>query len=131
MVERRDCEDIISRDFHYGRKSISVNVNMDKLSASIRIGTIGQWWRKKNIGETTSVFLKADSFIQDIADNRNQSICLIFDTADTNLKIWARTRKDFLHFDSVEPVDIDSYRLTVRKTYFPIDGKIYGKQLQK
>ena len=115
MVE----QNTVSKDFTCGRKVISVSVNVARSSASIRIGTTDAWWRKKEVGETTNVYLKADSFIQDMSDKDGKDIHLAFDTADDNMKIWVRTRKNMLRFDSVEPENVDSYRITVNKTFLP------------
>lgn len=106
-------------EFSFGLKTISVDINLKVYSASIRFGSRKGLFIKKILGETTNLFLITDKYIQHVAKSVDHLIVLHFDTADSNLKLWARSKASQLGFDSIEPEDENSYRVTVEKTYFP------------
>lgn len=109
----------LHEEFALGRKTISVDINLQLHRASIRFGSRNGLFINKIPGETTRLFLVADNLIQNVTNEASHAITLNFDTANGNLKLWARTKAPILGFDSIEPEDKESYRITVEKKYFP------------
>lgn len=108
------------KDLRYGRKTLSVDINVDKKTASVRFGTREPGWLfRRKPGETTIIFQQAELILQSKVQQLDYPIQLLFDTANSQLKLWARDKKDLLGFDSIEPNDLDAYRITVLKTYYP------------
>lgn len=105
--------------FALGHKTLSTDINLQTFTASVRFGSRKGLFVKKMQGETTGIFLIADNFIQNVANLVNHLIVLRFDTADSNLKLWARAKATRLGFNPIEPKEENSYRVTVIKTYFP------------
>jgi len=104
-------------DLGYGSKNISVDINTDLASASIRFGKrYPSWIFKHKEGETTLLFQEADKILQNFVDSHAGVLTLKFDTANPKLKLWAQAKKEVLGFDSVEKNGI-GYRVTVTKRY--------------
>lgn len=112
-------ESLEHNKFALGCKTLLTDINLQTFTASVRFGSRKGLFIKKLPSETTNIFLMANKFIQHVANSVNHFIILRFDTADSNLKLWARTKASQLEFDSLEPNDENSYRVTIIKTYFP------------
>jgi hypothetical protein len=98
-----------------------VDINSDTHTASIRIGTRDPLWLHPRIpGESTHLFLEAENVIRQRVEEKGFPITLRFDTANSAMKQWILVQKDVLGFDIVEPDDPQAYRLTVVKTYMPL-----------
>ena len=110
--------EIIHRDLRYGGKSLALDINAEKATASIRFGTrrFGKLLRRPN--ETAQIYLIAEAIIAKWVLAHNQGLTLRFDTANTNLKVWARLHQEDLGFD-VKPANRNSWRVTVVKRFFP------------
>lgn len=83
----------------------------------MRFGTNEPAWlypRKQN--ETTILFGEADKILNEIA-NVWGPIVLQFDTANGNLKLWAKSRTYIFKFDEVAQDGVLGYRITVTKRY--------------
>jgi len=115
MVEKNRYQE----NFVYGKKILTLAVDLLRLTATVRFGNRKGRFVKKLPGETTTVFLLADESLAKIAAQKGKPITLTFDTANSNLKTWARSKKEELGFDSVEPNNEEAYRETVTKTYHP------------
>lgn len=111
------------KDLFYGRKSLSLDVNLETGSASIRFGTrTPSWLYWRRVHETTKLFKKADQRLRDLVDKWGTPITLRFDTADAKMKLWAESRKEELGFDSIETGG-GGYRITVTKNYPGYTGR--------
>lgn len=108
----------IHKDIYAGNKSLSVDINTERNTATVRFGSrIPRWLYRKQPGETTTVFRLADQLLADTARSLHKSLILRFDTANRHLKHWILAHEAEFDFDAVEPRDIRAYRMTVRKTY--------------
>lgn len=106
------------KELSYGSKTLSLNINDEKGTASMRFGT-GRTDRKSRIpGETTCIYLLAEAIICQWVNTKSKEITLRFDTANTNLKKWARFHQEDLGF-CLDPEDPNSWRVTVEKTFSP------------
>jgi hypothetical protein len=104
-------------EIFYGSKTLSLDVNPEAKSASIRYGTrTPSWLFRRREGETTILFKKADELLTDIA-KRQGSIHLIFDTANSKMKLWVQANKELFGFDRVDTDGDQAYRITVIKKY--------------
>ena len=110
--------EIFHRDLRFGNKTMSVDINGEAGTASVRFGTRipGEKYRKP--GETTGVYLLAEAVISQWVQIHNREVRLKFDTANSNLKKWSRHHLNDLGFE-VEPENPDSWRVTVEKTFSP------------
>lgn len=101
----------------YGSKNISIDINIEKRSASVRFGTREPLWLHKRVGgETTFLFSKADELLNEISKIYGP-ITLTFDTANNKLKLWAHAQKENFNFSEIT-IDGDlGYRITVVKKY--------------
>ena len=101
----------------YGSKNISIDINIEKRSASIRFGTREPQWLYKRIdGETTFLFSKADELLNEITKIYGP-ITLTFDTANNKLKLWAHSQKENFNFSEITIDGEWGYRITVVKKY--------------
>lgn len=109
---------IEQRELAYGGKTLTVCINTDTKSAQFRFGTREPRWLHPRIrGETTAIFKLGEDVVREKAALLNIPIHMTFDTANSNLKLWALGHKEDLQFDSVDPEDPRSYRVTVTKVY--------------
>jgi len=103
----------------YGSKNLSLDVCLEKRSASIRFGTNEPRWRyphKEN--ETTLIFGKADEILKELSKLYGPLV-LKFDTANNHLKLWIEAKKGVFGFDEVSIDGEIGYRVTVIKKYTP------------
>lgn len=108
----------VHKDVYYWSKALSVDIQPERGTATIRFGTrTPQWIYKRKEGEITHAFFMADEFLRSVAVQSGRSILLRFDTANSRLKKWVLHSKDHLGFDSVDPRSDQAYRITVEKTY--------------
>lgn len=105
------------RFLEYGSKNLSLDVTLDRGTASIRFGTRDPTWlyRRKE-GETTMVFKQAESILLELVKQYGP-ITLKFDTANHNLKLWIQAQKEIFDFDEVTLDGENGYRVTVVKKY--------------
>jgi hypothetical protein len=111
------CPEIQHTDIFYGSKILSVDINVESYTASLRFGNRSGFFIKKKPEETTEICIRGDSTIQQTADSIKQPITLRFDTANSRLKLWALSVQDKFGF-TIEG-GIDDYRITVSKEYTP------------
>lgn len=106
------------RELGYGSKTLSLDINWETGSASVRFGTrFPRLLFPKVEGETTEIFLEAERTIFDLVGKNGIPLTLKFDTANLKLKLWAKARKELLGFD-IEPDGFLDYRITISKKYF-------------
>lgn len=115
-------ERAIHKNLAFGSKTLSVDIYVDRASATMRFGTRNIPLIGRRIpGETTRIFLEGEQVIQKAVESTGSPIRLQFDTANTRLKAWLRARKEELGL-RVEPEEDtgDVYRLTESKNYTPV-----------
>lgn len=105
------------RFLEYGSKNLSLDVTLDRGTASIRFGTRDPTWlHKRKERETTIIFKQAESVLLELVEQYGP-ITLRFDTASHNLKLWIQAQKDNFDFDEVTQDGEIGYRVTVVKKY--------------
>lgn len=105
------------RDFAYGSKTLSLDINPDKGSASLRFGTrTPSWFYPRRVGETTKIFLMASEVIKKRAEEIGKDILLRGDTSNTNMKLWVLHNLEALGFKFEEGGE-NSYRIVFSKKY--------------
>lgn len=103
---------------YYGSKTLSVDMQPERGTATIRFGTrTPRWLYKRKEKETTRIFSMAEDILNAVAIRSGRSILLRFDTANSRLKQWILSNEDTLGFDSVDPRSDRAYRITVEKMY--------------
>ncbi len=108
------------REFCFGRKNLSLDINTEAKTASVRFGTQEpSWLHPKKIGETTTIFKMADVILQQRAEEAHESYTLFFDTSNSNLKKWIHHNNDQLQFTEITPEDPSAYHIRAIKIYSP------------
>lgn len=106
------------KEFCFGRKNISLDMNTETKTATIRFGTQEPLWlHPKKPHETTTIFQMAGKAIQQKVEEQCESYTLLFDTSNTNLKNWIMTKNDQLQFDEIVPSDVSTYHVRAKKVY--------------
>ena len=82
----------------------------------MRFGSRSSGRRHHKKGETTEIFRQAEEVIRQLIDEKRIPIHLQFDTANTNLKLWAEANKNLLGL-VIEHDGSFGYRITVSKDY--------------
>lgn len=108
----------VHEDVYCGSKTLSVDIQSENGTATIRFGTrTPRWLYKRKEKETTRIFFMADTILRSVAVRSGRSILLRFDTANSRLKQWILSNEDELGFDTVDPRSDRAYRITVEKMY--------------
>lgn len=108
------------KELDFGRKNISLDMNTETKTATIRFGTREPaWLHPKKPNETTTIFQMAGKAIQQKVEEERESYTLVFDTSNTNLKQWIIAKNDQLQFDEIVPDDGSTYHMRAKKMYSP------------
>ena len=108
------------REFSFGRKNISLDMNTETKTATIRFGTREPLWlHPKKSGETTTIFQIAEEALRQKVEEQQEQYTLLFDTSNTNLKKWIFMKNGQLQFDEIIPKDVSTYHVRAKKIYTP------------
>ncbi len=108
------------REFFFGRKNVSLDMNTETKTATIRFGTQEpRWLHPKKMSETTIIFHMAEKTLQQTVEETQEPYTLLFDTSNTNLKKWMRAKSEQLQFDEIVPEDCSSYHVRAKNYLLP------------